>query len=315
MISPLEETRLSLNNYDYFRRSNRLIIINNMIKPENKAVNISEIITLNPFIESFYINNTPMSFSGVSCLARLISSSSTLSELALTCIELNLFDIQLICEALKLNRFVTIFNLNFVRIDSLKSQFISQLIISNSFITELILSDTNLQSDGMQNILKSLSQNSTITNLNLSGNAINRDEAIYLKEFLASNSTLTKLTINYCRIDDSLVSIISRGLESNSSLSSLNIDNNHKITSHGAEFLLDMLCVNSTLTKLNMDFSEFENFKPLILERIETNLHNKTIRSANLQTMCCNILSWPDHQFLRRYYPSYYKLYVRLFSN
>ena len=139
-----------------------------------------------------------------------------------------------------------------------------------------------------------------------------QSDGLTIAQALRSNSTLTTLDLSGNKIEDTGATAIAEALKSNFTLTTLDLHGN-EIEDKGAAAIAHALIYNSILTTLSLQYNDVS--KPIelsIRKHMETNNHNKIMRTKTLQQLCCSAFSSADKNILKIDFPSFYILYFSL---
>ncbi|KAF9119988.1 hypothetical protein BGW39_011751, partial [Mortierella sp. 14UC] len=199
---------------------------------------------------------------GLTRLAELLNTHSTLSTLCLQNYSIENNGAVVLATALKTNSTLTTLDLARNSIGDNSAETLSEALMTNSALTTLDLRNNSIGDKGAVALSGALKTNSTLTILDLSDNSITdsgsnsiRDNgavalSVALSEALKNNLTLTTLDLRNNSIEDNGAVALAEALKTNSTLITLNLSDN-SIRDNGAVALSEALKTNLTLTTLN----------------------------------------------------------------
>ncbi len=204
-------------------------------------------------------------------IAEALKINAVLSELQLPGNVVRALGAQALAEALKVNASVTKLDLNSNELGEAGARHLANALRGgNASLTELQLDLNRIGPEGAKAIADSLthaaaSGNQTLKKLDCGSNAVGDTGALAFAAMLRANTTLTELSLFTDGIEDAGVSAIAEALRSNTTLVSLNLNRN-AIGPVGAAALAETLkSGNTTLTKLDLASSKFNDACVLLL--------------------------------------------------
>jgi Ran GTPase-activating protein (RanGAP) involved in mRNA processing and transport len=164
-------------------------------------------------------------------------------------------DIPIIIEQAIINKQCTILDLTGNDITSEGAILLADALNNNSTLKELILYNNRIGDKGVRALALELSiNNSTLKTLNLGFNDITDDGAQHLAQMLKTNRTLTHLWLQQNHIGDRGIQLLAGVLaRQNWSLQFLNLFSNKFSSDLSVTALIDMLQLNQSLQKLDID--------------------------------------------------------------
>ena len=187
------------------------------------------------------------------CFKEYLNDHGTVS---LQNIRMNDFEVEILCNCLRLNTVVT------------------NLDLSNNTVISIFGFRYKISNNAVVLISDCLKDNTSVCKLNLSGNEIFDNDVEVLANAVSVNTTLQMLDMSYNSISDNGISFFVECLMINHTLSELNLSKNI-ITDEGAEELGKALQVNKTLKEL--DVSNNRISKVGLMEIVEACAKHKTL--------------------------------------
>lgn len=114
-------------------------------------------------------------------------------------------------------------------------------------------------------IINYLENDSSINELILYNNWVQTEGAIYIADFIKRNANLHKIDVRFCDIHPSGINNIIDSLMDNNSVSSLYLGHNEIDISCIQKISCLLKNINSSLTSLDLSFSEIDDYKLYIL--------------------------------------------------
>ncbi|CAF1323901.1 unnamed protein product [Didymodactylos carnosus] len=216
-------------------------------------------------------------------LQHQLSTIHTTTQLSLQSKHLDTTDIEILCNALKVNRTLTTLNLTENQIsaegakalgDALKvNQTLTTLDLAfntlsdegakalgdalkvNQTLTTLDLKWNNICDEGAKALGDALKVNQTLTTVDLENNGIFGEGAIALADALHVNTTLGTLVLRCNMLLDNEAEAFADALKVNGSIRRLDFSGN-RISDKGARALVDALKINRNVVSLNLESSE-----------------------------------------------------------
>jgi Ran GTPase-activating protein (RanGAP) involved in mRNA processing and transport len=158
---------------------------------------------------------------------------------------------ELLCESLNANTFLTSLNLSCNSLGNSSFQILFGMLRSNKTIAILDLSENSIDDDTTKFIATCLEGNSSLTELNLSANSIGNEGLVYISRSLEVNKGLTKLDLGRNAFGKEGIRELANALVRNTSLRSLSIGEQLH-SEYSGEYLNAALLYNKTLTDLQI---------------------------------------------------------------
>ena len=137
-------------------------------------------------------------------------------------------------------------------LDSMCVSTLSEILTTNKTIKQLELNSCSFRG-GIKQISDVLFTNTTLEELILAEVIVTDEDITHLSQMLCSNKTLKVLEVSFCNITDNNVQCICDGLSKNQTLTELNIGGNSQVTSVSTSTIAELICTNTSLTRLYLD--------------------------------------------------------------
>ena len=137
-------------------------------------------------------------------------------------------------------------------LDSMCVSRLSEILTTNKTIKQLELNSCSFRG-GIKQISDVLFTNTTLEELILAEVIVTDEDITHLSKMLCSNKTLKVLEVSFCNITDNNVRCICDGLSKNQTLTELNIGGNRQVTSVSTSTIAELICTNTSLTRLYLD--------------------------------------------------------------
>jgi Ran GTPase-activating protein (RanGAP) involved in mRNA processing and transport len=133
------------------------------------------------------------------------------------------------------------------------------LLSDTSKITELDIHKSlgGLTIKGFQRVLRALERRPTLTKLRLRRCFVDRGDARLLGKVLFSNSSLQSLALTNSTLGSTQLAELAFALRHTTSIKVLDISGNDLNNMESAEILRDILCINMTITSLDLSYNTF----------------------------------------------------------
>jgi Ran GTPase-activating protein (RanGAP) involved in mRNA processing and transport len=233
-----------------------IIVSNSSLSIESNSPSIRKKVPIvNEKLEQNRWLNDPNSTYWNSKLEKLIYENEFSSSMNLSQEQLIDHDIPIIIEQAIINKQCTILDLTGNDITSEGAILLADALNNNSTLKELILYNNRIGDKGVRALALELSiNNSTLKTLNLGFNDITDDGAQHLAQMLKTNRTLTHLWLQQNHIGDRGIQLLAGVLaRQNWSLQFLNLFSNKFSSDLSVTALIDMLQLNQSLQKLDID--------------------------------------------------------------
>ena len=181
----------------------------------------------------------------------LRTERSNRNDTSVTITDTLIFEIEIICDCIKLHKALKEFTLSNCKITDKEVQIITEVVKTHATLQSLDISCNRISDEGVVFIRDCLKVNQSLCKLNLSGNQITDEGVKTLTEAVTVNIALQSLDISCNVISDHGISFFGDCLEINTVLKHLNLSGN-KITDEGTKQLAKALHVNTTLRALNI---------------------------------------------------------------
>jgi hypothetical protein len=249
---PLLEPMISVESNSQLIRLNSLPMINNKVL-EKKRRSIDH--------DSTYWNCK---------LEQIISENEFSSSMNLSKEQLIDQDIPILIQQAIITKQCTILDLTANEITSEGASFLADALNNNLILKELILYNNRISDKGVRAIALELSiNNSTLKKLNLGFNYISDDGAQHLAQMLKTNRTLTHLCLQQNHIGDRGTQLLAGVLaRHNWSLEYLNLSSNKLLSDLSVTALIDLLQLNQSLQKLDIDACNLTEITEVKLQKI-----------------------------------------------
>lgn len=188
--------------------------------------------------------------------------------------------IKYITDALEINTRVNIVSIKCIGLNDTTIKYFTNMLKINTNIYRIILNNNKITSNGAKYIANMLKENTSLITINLLANEIGSTGIKYITDALKVNNSLTELEINYIKMGIDGANYISYALKVNDTLQHLYMYHND-IDSKQFKFIFgDTLKYNKSLVSCGM-FNTIEYI--MIFER---NKHNNLLRNVTLQSLC-----------------------------
>ena len=217
-------------------------------------------LTAHNSLEKLLLDNTGIGVEDCRALSKLLSSSTSLKELDISCNDLPPAAVELIISGLHHNTTLKWLDMgsHLLLHEIINSHFSLQNTISlasvlrtNHTLVDLNLEQCNIDSDGACQLASALCTNDTLQELYLGDNPIGVKGATAFAEMLRTNHTLVDLNLGDCNIDSDGACQLASALCTNDTLQELYLEDN-PIGVEGATAFAEMLLKNKSLKKLNL---------------------------------------------------------------
>ena len=137
-------------------------------------------------------------------------------------------------------------------LDSMCVSRLSEILTTNKTMKQLELNTCPFRG-GIKQVSDVLFTNTTLEELVLHKVIVTDEDITHLSKMLCNNKTLKILEVSFCNITDNNVQYICDGLSKNQTLTELNIGCNHQVTSVSTSTIAELICTNTSLTRLCLD--------------------------------------------------------------
>ena len=137
-------------------------------------------------------------------------------------------------------------------LDSMCVSRLSEILRTNKTIKQLELNTRSFRG-GIKQVSDVLLNNTTLEELVLVGVIVTDEDITHLSKMLSSNKTLKVLEVSFCKITDNNIQCMCDGLSKNQTLTELNIGGNQQVTSVSTSTITELICTNTSLTRLCLD--------------------------------------------------------------
>lgn len=194
-------------------------------------------------------------------------------------------DIEVLCEVLSANTYVTALDLRYNYLTDVGAQHIAQLLLKSSRLSSLNLMCNDIGEEGAKHLAEALKTNTSLKVLRLTGNKIGNRGGLCFAQALQVNVVLESLDLGETDLETESLVALSTVLNYNQSLKALNVSRpvvfsvEEETTNHFAR----MLKTNETLQELHL-------LKHAIRDFGAARLADELQRNFTLRylALCCN---------------------------
>ncbi|XP_064599186.1 leucine-rich repeat-containing protein 34-like [Liolophura sinensis] len=180
----------------------------------------------------------------------------------LTDIRLGDKDVEVLCEALMSNLYISTLDLRYNNITDKGAEHIANLLKENVAITELNLMCNDLTEVGASYLAEALQENKVLLSIRLNGNKIGNKGGMYFAQALQVNTTLESLDLAETDLTIESIIALSTVLHNNKTLKCLNV-NRPILFTHQEETTIhfaNLLKVNRSLEELHLQKYDMRDF-------------------------------------------------------
>lgn len=233
-------------------------------------------------------------------IAKMLHTNKTLLKLNLVRNYLNNEEITKISNVLCTNKTLQELNLICIGIKTENAVCFANMLRINRSLLKLDLSDNSIGSDGVIQILDALCINKSLQKINLSNTvyAYTQIDTAAVANMLRVNCSLLKLDLSKNKIESNVVTQILDALCINKSLRKINLSNT--ITQIDTTAVANMLFVNDTLCSLNLSYNHINTLKSIELLKNNFTLHTLNLEWNNIDCESIIKLVEPSNSSLHK---------------
>ncbi len=208
----------------------------------------------------------------VSCINDILINSNTIAILNLKYSNISNDNVKNLCHILERCKSVKYLNLNSNSLTDDSAMYISQLLLVNNSLLKLNIGRNNIKISGINNIVSALKINNTLEQLNISGCYVGPQLCYAVVDMLKYNNTIHSLNIG------------SNFLTRTREYEDTHVDSNDAYNAfntfrfvnncNGIKYLLESLCENRSLKKLNLKFNDICDHDRDVAKHIKMLLRN-----------------------------------------